>query len=142
MPKPNTLPSRDAVLQRAVELHALDTILPFSHRDQQSSLLTDEDVATLKEGMAPTRYRLAAALAGTGKPCVEFAVHHLWDPEERAWIPPMVCRPRSRQNCALRVCAELSAHILAGSNHRVDDRTCDSPWCSLLEEDGRDRVID
>lgn len=43
------------ILKRAEELDALDAILPFDRRDQLASLLTDEDVATLKhlasEGM-------------------------------------------------------------------------------------------
>ena len=38
----------DAALTRAVELDALDAILPFNRRDKLAELLSDDDVATLK----------------------------------------------------------------------------------------------
>lgn len=94
-----------AVLKRAEELDALDSILPFDRRDQLAELLTDDDVATLKhlasEGMGDNTMRaLASDLAyleawcsvATGTPLpwpapesllLKFVAHHLWDPAER-----------------------------------------------------------
>lgn len=37
------------MLRRAEELDALDAILAFDRRDQLAELLTDDDVATLKQ---------------------------------------------------------------------------------------------
>ncbi|ASW09980.1 site-specific integrase [Rhizobium sp. 11515TR] len=107
MPKPKTLPSpADPVLSRAEELDALDAILPFARRDQLATLLTDDDVATLKhlarEGMGANTLRALASDLGyleawcelaTGAPLpwpapesllLKFVAHHLWDPVERA----------------------------------------------------------
>ncbi|MBB5577862.1 integrase [Rhizobium paranaense] len=104
------LPSAaDPVLQRAEELDALDAILPFARRDQLATLLTDEDVATLKhlarEGMGANALRALASDLGyleawcelsTGTPLpwpapesllLKFVAHHLWDPVERAEDP-------------------------------------------------------
>ncbi len=69
MPKPKTLPSpADPVLSRAEELDALDAILPFARRDQLATLLTDDDVATLKhlakEGMGANTLRALASDLG------------------------------------------------------------------------------
>src|SRR5262245_25493327 len=99
----------DPVVCRAEELDALDAILPFARRDQLATLLTDEDVATLKhlakEGMGQNTLRaLASDLAylevwcelSTGAPLpwpapenllLKFVAHHLWDPVERADNP-------------------------------------------------------
>ncbi len=96
----------DPVLARAEELDALDAILPFDRRDQLATLLTDEDVATLKhlakEGMGANTLRALASDLGyleawcelsTGSPLpwpapesllLKFVAHHLWDPVERA----------------------------------------------------------
>ena len=96
----------DAVDRRAEELDALDAILPFARRDQLATLLTDEDVATLKhlakEGMGANTLRALASDLGylegwcelaTGSPLpwpapesllLKFVAHHLWDPVERA----------------------------------------------------------
>lgn len=110
MPKPKSLPSpADPVQSRAEELDALDAILPFARRDQLASLLTDEDVATLKhlakEGMGANTLRALASDLGylevwcelaTGAPLpwpapesllLKFVAHHLWDPVERAEDP-------------------------------------------------------
>ncbi len=101
------LPS-DAVQRRAEELDALDAILPFDRRDQLATLLTDDDVATLKhlagEGMGHTLKALASDLGyleawcqlATGTPLpwpapegllLKFVAHHLWDPTKRAEDP-------------------------------------------------------
>jgi len=102
------LPS-DAVQRRAVELDALDAILPFDRRDQLATLLTDDDVATLKhlagEGMGENTLRALASdlgyletwcqlAAGTPLPwpapealLLKFVAHHLWDPIKRAEDP-------------------------------------------------------
>ncbi len=108
--KPKSLPSpADPVLQRAEELDALDAILPFARRDQLATLLTDDDVATLKhlakEGMGDNTLRALASDLGyleawcelsTGAPLpwpapesllLKFVAHHLWDPVERAEDP-------------------------------------------------------
>jgi len=94
------------VAQRAEELDALDAILPFARRDQLATLLTDDDVATLKhlakEGMGANTLRALASDLGyleawcelaTGSPLpwpapesllLKFVAHHLWDPVKRA----------------------------------------------------------
>ncbi|WP_349963013.1 tyrosine-type recombinase/integrase [Rhizobium sp. ZPR3] len=110
MPKPKALPSPvDPVHARAEELDALDAILPFARRDQLATLLTDEDVATLKhlakEGMGANTLRALASDLGyleawcelaTGTPLpwpapesllLKFIAHHLWDRVERAENP-------------------------------------------------------
>lgn len=100
-----TTPS-DAIHRRAEELDALDSILPFDRRDQLASLLTDDDVATLKhlagEGMGDNTLRALASDLGyleawcqlaIGGPLpwpapesllLKFVTHHLWDPVKRA----------------------------------------------------------
>jgi len=110
MPRPKALPSPiDPVHRRAEELDALDAILPFARRDQLATLLTDDDVATLKhlakEGMGANTLRALASDLGyleawcdlaTGSPLpwpapesllLKFVAHHLWDPVERAEDP-------------------------------------------------------
>ena len=110
MPKSKALPSSvDPVHRRAEELDALDAILPFERRDQLATLLTDDDVATLKhlaqQGMGDNTLRALASDLGyleawcglaTGAPLpwpapeallLKFVAHHLWDPEERAVDP-------------------------------------------------------
>ncbi|QND44358.1 tyrosine-type recombinase/integrase (plasmid) [Rhizobium lusitanum] len=99
----------DPVQRRAEELDALDAILPFDRRDQLATLLTDDDVATLKhlakEGMGDNTLRALASDLGyleawcglaTGAPlpwpapeslALKFVAHHLWDPGERAEDP-------------------------------------------------------
>ncbi|MBV7518933.1 site-specific integrase [Ensifer sp. ENS12] len=100
-----TTPS-DAIHRRAEELDALDSILPFDRRDQLASLLTDDDVVTLKhlagEGMGDNTLRALASDLGyleawcqlaIGGPLpwpapesllLKFVAHHLWDPVKRA----------------------------------------------------------
>ncbi|HEY0123877.1 MAG TPA: site-specific integrase [Rhizobium sp.] len=99
----------DPVQRRAEELDALDAILPFDRRDQLATLLTDDDVATLKhlaqEGMGDNTLRALASDLGyleawcglaTGTPLpwpapeallLKFVAHHLWDPAERTEDP-------------------------------------------------------
>jgi integrase len=102
----NRHPADLPVLKRAEELDALDAILPFARRDQMATLLTGDDVATLKhlakEGMGANTLRALASDLGyleawcelaTGNPLpwpapesllLKFVAHHLWDPVERA----------------------------------------------------------
>ena len=97
------------VLKRAEQLDALDAILPFDRRDHLATILSDEDVATLKhlaqEGMGENTLRaLASDLAylegwsqvATGAPLpwpapeallLKFLAHHLWDPVRREQDP-------------------------------------------------------
>lgn len=105
-----TLPvPADPVQRRAEELDALDAILPFDRRDQLATLLTDDDVATLKhlanQGMGDNTLRALASDLGyleawselaTGAPLpwpapesllLKFVAHHLWDPVKRAEDP-------------------------------------------------------
>ncbi|TWB43572.1 hypothetical protein FBZ98_1228 [Rhizobium sp. ERR 922] len=60
--------SSTSVERRAEELDALDAILPFARRDQLATLLTDQDVATLKylakEGMGANTLRALASDLG------------------------------------------------------------------------------
>ena len=106
MTKPAATPPRhDAVTRRAIELDALDAILPFDRRDRLAEILTDDDVATLKhlatEGIGENTLRALAsdltyleawALAATGSPLpwpapeallIKFVAHHLWDAVRR-----------------------------------------------------------
>ncbi|MGO9429125.1 site-specific integrase [Rhodoblastus sp.] len=91
--------------RRALELDALSAILPIDRRDALASLLTDDDVATLKhlagEGIGDNSLRALASdlayleawsLAATGAPlpwpapeslALKFVAHHLWDPQKR-----------------------------------------------------------
>jgi integrase len=110
MPKSKALPSPiDPKHRRAEELDALDAILPFDRRDQLATLLTDDDVATLKhlaqQGMGDNTLRALASDLGyleawcalaTGATLpwpapesllLKFVAHHLWDPAERADDP-------------------------------------------------------
>ncbi|MGF6175505.1 site-specific integrase [Ensifer sp. 4252] len=102
-------PVRDDVLRRAEQLDALDAILPFDRRDQLASLLTDDDVATLKhlakEGMGENTLRALASDLGyleawcqlaTDGPLpwpapesllLKFVAHHLWNPAKRTEDP-------------------------------------------------------
>ena len=107
-------PAEDnAVLKRAEELDALDSMLPFDRRDQLAELLTYDDVATLKhlasEGMGDNTMRALASdlaylkawrLLATGAPLpwpapesllLKLVAHHLWDPVERETNPDHAC---------------------------------------------------
>ncbi len=105
----NRRPVTDTQRARAIELDALDAILPFDRRDRLAELLTDEDVATLKhlakQGLGANSLRALAsdlayleawALAATQKPLpwpapeallIKFVAHHLWDQAERDTNP-------------------------------------------------------
>jgi integrase len=99
----------DQAIERSTELDALAAILPFDRRDQLASLLTDDDVSTLKhlakEGMGANTLRaLSSDLAyletwcnlATGVPLpwpapesllLKFVAQHLYDPVEREADP-------------------------------------------------------
>lgn len=92
--------------RRALQLDALAGILPMERRDKLATILTDDDVATLrhlaKEGMGENSLRALASdlayleawsIAATGSPlpwpapealALKFVAHHLWDPARRA----------------------------------------------------------
>jgi integrase len=91
--------------RRALELDTLAAILPMDRRDALASLLTDDDVATLKhlaqEGIGENSLKALASdlayleawsLAATGVAlpwpvpeslALKFVAHHLWDPVQR-----------------------------------------------------------
>ena len=91
--------------RRVIELDALAAILPMDRRDALASLLSDDDVATLKhlagEGIGDNSLRALASdlayleawsLAATAAPlpwpapeslALKFVAHHLWDPQKR-----------------------------------------------------------
>jgi integrase len=97
------------IRRRAIELDALDAVLPFDRRDKLAELLTDEDVATLKhlakQGLGENSLRALAsdltyleawALAATQMSLpwpapeallIKFVAHHLWDQTERQANP-------------------------------------------------------
>ncbi|MGO4570189.1 tyrosine-type recombinase/integrase [Rhizobium sp. 2YAF20] len=99
----------DPVQRRAEELDALEAILPFDRRDQLATLLTDDDIATLKhlakEGMGANTLKALTSDLGyleawselaTGFPLpwpapesllLKFVAHHLWDTAERENSP-------------------------------------------------------
>ncbi|WP_248447002.1 site-specific integrase [Sinorhizobium meliloti] len=101
-----TLLPSTTIASRVEELDALAAILPFDRRDQLATLLTDDDVATLKhlagEGMGENTLRALASDLGyleawcqlaTGASLpwpapetllLKFVAHHLWDPVKRA----------------------------------------------------------
>ncbi len=105
----STDPSLRGPLSRAEELDALETILPFDRRDHLATLLTDDDVATLKqlaqEGRGENTLRALASDLGyleawcqlaTGAPLpwpapesllLKFIAHHLWVPVRRSEDP-------------------------------------------------------
>lgn len=92
--------------RRALQLDALAGILPMERRDKLATILTDDDVETLRhlarEGMGENSLRALASdlayleawvLASTGSPLpwpapealvLKFVAHHLWDPAKRA----------------------------------------------------------
>ncbi|TGR00983.1 integrase [Mesorhizobium sp. M4B.F.Ca.ET.190.01.1.1] len=99
----------ELVARRAEALDALDSVLPFDHRDFLAGLLTDDDIETLrhlaKEGIGENSLRALASdlgyleawsLAATGQPIpwpapeallIKFVAHHLWDPARRETDP-------------------------------------------------------
>lgn len=101
-----SLPSAETETRRALQLDALAGILPMERRDKLATILTDDDVETLRhlarEGMGDNSLRaLASDLAyleawsfcATGAPLpwpapeglvLKFVAHHLWDPAKRA----------------------------------------------------------
>ena len=97
--------SSNEVLRRSEALDALDAILPYDRRDQLATLLTDDDVETLKhlakEGMGENTLRALASDLGyletwcrlaTGADLpwpapesllLKFIAQHLYDPAEK-----------------------------------------------------------
>lgn len=96
-------------LDRVSELDALAGVLPFDARERLATLLTDDDVATLKhlarEGLGANTLRALASDLGyleawcgaaIGSPlpwpapedlALKFVAHHLWDPLKREADP-------------------------------------------------------
>jgi integrase len=103
--RPITRPRLSAEDHRALELDTLAAILPMDRRDALATLLTDDDIATLKhlanEGIGDNSLRALAsdlayleawshAATGGSLPwpapealALKFVAHHLWDPEKR-----------------------------------------------------------
>ena len=99
----------DPETQRALSLDALAAILPADRRDRLATVLSDDDVATLrhlaKRGIGENTLRALAsdlayleawcrAAVGVALPwpapeslVLKFVAHHLWDPAERAADP-------------------------------------------------------
>lgn len=106
---PIARPKQAAEDRRALELDTLAAILPMDRRDALASLLTDDDVATLKhlagEGIGDNSLRALAsdlayleawshAATGSALPwpapeslALKFVAHHLWDPQKRETDP-------------------------------------------------------
>ncbi|WP_353646271.1 site-specific integrase [Mesorhizobium sp. WSM2239] len=102
-------PDKNLVARRAEALDALESVLPFDRRDFLATLLTDDDVETLrhlaKEGMGENSLRALASdlgyleawsLAATGSSLpwpapeaflIKFVAHHLWDSSRRQTDP-------------------------------------------------------
>ncbi|PZN95489.1 MAG: integrase [Hyphomicrobiales bacterium] len=96
---------KDSETSRALQLDALSGILPMDRRDKLATLLTDDDVETLRhlarEGMGENSLRALASdlayleawsQAATGSALLwpapeglvlKFVAHHLWDPARR-----------------------------------------------------------
>lgn len=101
-----SLLSAETETRRALQLDALAGILPLERRDKLATILTDDDVETLRhlarEGMGENSLRALASdlayleawsLASTGSALpwpapealvLKFIAHHLWDPARRA----------------------------------------------------------
>lgn len=129
MASPSLL-SAETETRRALQLDALAGILPMERRDKLATILTDNDVATLrhlaKEGMGENSLRALAsdlayleawAIAATGSPLpwpapealvLKFIAHHLWDPAQRA------------EDAAHGMPADVEAALRAGDHLRSD----------------------
>ncbi|KPH77134.1 integrase, partial [Bosea vaviloviae] len=116
--------------RRALQLDALAGILPMERRDKLATILTDDDVATLrhlaKEGMGENSLRALAsdlayleawstAAAGSPLPwpapealALKFIAHHLWDPARRA------------EDSSHGMPADVEASLRAGDHLRSD----------------------
>jgi integrase len=146
--------SSESILKRAEQLDALAAILPFDRRDQLASLLSDDDVATLKhlahEGMGANTLRaLASDLAyleawchlSTGTPLpwpapeallLKFVAHHLWDRARREAEPahgmPHAVEAGLRRMGLLRV---LGPHAPATVRRRLTSWSILTRWRGL-----------
>jgi integrase len=100
-----TVPDPSGSERRSLQLDTIASILPIERRDTIASLLTDQDIETLRhlvnEGMGENTLRALASdltyleawsQAATGNPLpwpapeallLKFVAHHLWDPEKR-----------------------------------------------------------
>jgi site-specific recombinase XerD len=116
--------------RRALQLDALAGILPMERRDRLATILTDDDVETLRhlarEGMGENSLRALASdlayleawsLAATGSPLpwpapeglvLKFVAHHLWDPARRS------------EDAAHGVPADVEASLRAGDHLRSE----------------------
>lgn len=125
-----SLRSAETETRRALQLDALASILPMERRDKLATILTDDDVATLrhlaKEGMGENSLRALASdlayleawsIAATGSPlpwpapealALKFVAHHLWDPARRA------------EDAAHGMQVDVEASLRAGGHLRSD----------------------
>ncbi len=125
-----SLLSAETETRRALQLDALAGILPMDRRDKLATILTDDDVATLRhlarEGMGENSLRALASdlayleawsLASTGSPLpwpapeelvLKFVAHHLWDPARRS------------EDAAHGMPAEVEAAMRAGDHLRAE----------------------
>ncbi|KRE11657.1 integrase [Bosea sp. Root483D1] len=125
-----SLLSAETETRRALQLDALAGILPLERRDKLATILTDDDVATLrhlaKEGMGENSLRALASdlayleawsFASTGSALpwpapealvLKFVAHHLWDPTQRESDP------------AHGMPAEVDAALRAGDHLRSE----------------------
>ncbi|MDZ4366434.1 MAG: tyrosine-type recombinase/integrase [Afipia sp.] len=116
--------------RRALQLDALAGILPMERRDKLATILTDDDVETLRhlarEGMGENSLRALASdlayleawsLAATGLTlpwpapealALKFVAHHLWDPARRT------------EDAAHGMPAEVDAALRAGDHLRSE----------------------
>ncbi len=139
---------------RAVELDALDAILPFNRRERLAGILTDEDVATLKhlakQGLGANTMRALAsdlayleawAFAATGKPLpwpapeallIKFVAHHLWDRHQQEIDPahgmPLEVAAGLRQSGLLRM---EGPHAPATVRRRLSSWSTLTQWRGL-----------
>lgn len=120
----------DPESRRSLQLDALAGILPMERRDKLATILTDDDVETLRhlarEGMGENSLRALASdlayleawsLSSTGSPLpwpvpealvLKFVAHHLWDPAKRA------------EDSAHGMPADVEADLRAGDHLRSD----------------------
>jgi integrase len=122
--------SAEPETRRAFQLDALAGILPLERRDKLATILTDDDVETLRhlarEGMGESSLRALASdlayleawsLASTGSALswpapeglvLKFIAHHLWDPARRS------------EDAAHGMPADVEAALRAGGHLRAE----------------------
>lgn len=131
-----SLLSAETETRRALQLDALAGILPMERRDKLATILTDDDVATLrhlaKEGMGENSLRALASdlayleawsIAATGSSLpwpvpealvLKFVAHHLWDPAKRA------------EDASHGMPADVEAALRAGDHLRAEGQHASS----------------